>query len=243
MIPQSQPRQRRNSSRTNLLISLVFHSAIVIALTYFAAREGLLGKELRKIAVQMVKEKPPEPQKPKEPEKPKEELPKPEEPTPTPEPAQTPPPATPPPTTTAAPPPANLTAPPSVAPPANAMPAFVFGGGRTVQSSSDPVEVYRGLIEFALRAKWNRPTDLADSLFVAEAEVAVDRTGRVSDPVWKKGSGNERWDASVKQVLATATTLTRPPPTNFPPRVLVRFDVQEVVDADNAEDTDPVRTP
>jgi hypothetical protein len=57
MVPQFQPRKRRNSSRVNLLISLVFHGAIVLALVYFAAREGLLGKQLRKIAVEIVKEK------------------------------------------------------------------------------------------------------------------------------------------------------------------------------------------
>ena len=42
---------------------------LVGALFYFAAREGLLGKKIQKISVDMVKEKPPE--KPKEPEKPK----------------------------------------------------------------------------------------------------------------------------------------------------------------------------
>mgnify|MGYP000992379219 CR=1 FL=1 len=127
-------------------------------------------------------------------------------------------------TTLAAPPPAVL---PSTAPPAAAMPSFVFGGGRAVQSSSDPVEVYRGLLEYALRSRWSRPADVADTLFVAEVEVEVDRSGRVSDPQWKKRSGHERWDASVLEAVAATTALTRPPPTNFPPRVLVRFDVQE----------------
>ncbi len=236
MTPQSQPRRRSNSSRVNLLISLAFHTTIVVALTYFAAREGLLGQELKKIAVQMVKEKPPEPAKPKDPEEPRDEAPKPEktvEPAPPPKPAASPPPAAS--SAATAPPPGAFATPPSVAPPATAMPAFVFGGGRAVQSSTDPVQVYRSLVEFALRSKWDRPTDLADNLFVAEAEVAVDRTGRVSDPVWKKGSGNDRWDAAVKRVLASPTTLTRPPPTNFPPRVLVRFDVQEIVDASSDE--------
>jgi len=64
MTPQSQARERRNSSRVNLLIAFAFHAAIVVALVYFAAREGLLGKQLKKIAVEMVREKPPE--KPKE---------------------------------------------------------------------------------------------------------------------------------------------------------------------------------
>jgi hypothetical protein len=48
----------------------------------------------------------------------------------------------------------------------------------------------------------------------------------VSDAVWKSGSGNQRWDDSVRAVIANTTTLTRPPPKNFPARVLVRFDVQ-----------------
>ena len=58
----------------NLLISFTFHALIVVVVLYFAAREGLLGKQMKKIAVEMVKEKPPE--KPKEPEKPKIEPPK-----------------------------------------------------------------------------------------------------------------------------------------------------------------------
>jgi hypothetical protein len=58
----------------NILISFTFHAAIVLTLGFFAAREGLLGKQLRKITVEMVREKPPE--KPKEPEKPRPEPPK-----------------------------------------------------------------------------------------------------------------------------------------------------------------------
>ena len=74
MLPQSQQRKKRNSSKVNLLISFIFHTLIVLAMFYFAARQGLLGKQMKKIAVEMVKEKPPE--KPKEPEKPKVETPK-----------------------------------------------------------------------------------------------------------------------------------------------------------------------
>ncbi|MFN0067575.1 MAG: hypothetical protein ACKVYV_08055, partial [Limisphaerales bacterium] len=94
MVPQTQPRPPRNSSRVNLLISAVFHGAIVAALAYFAAREGLLGKELKKIAVEMVREKPLE--KPREPEP--EPEPPPEQPAPEPpQVAETPPPTTAPP--------------------------------------------------------------------------------------------------------------------------------------------------
>ena len=71
------------------------------------------------------------------------------------------------------------------------------------------------------------PPDVDDKEFVAEIEVTVDRSGRVSQPEWKRSSGNKRWDDSVRAVLATTTAISRPPPTNFPPRFLVRFDVQE----------------
>src|SRR6516164_9403189 len=74
MLPQTQKRKPRTPSKVNLLISLAFHTMILVALLYFAARQGLLGKAIKKIAVEMVKEKPPE--KPKEPEKPKVEPPK-----------------------------------------------------------------------------------------------------------------------------------------------------------------------
>ena len=74
MQPQTQPRRPRNSSKVNLAISVTFHTVLVLALFYLAARQGFLGKQLQKISVEMVKEKPPE--KPKEPEKPKVETPK-----------------------------------------------------------------------------------------------------------------------------------------------------------------------
>ena len=67
---------------------------------------------------------------------------------------------------------------------------------------------------------------MADDSYAAEVEVAVDRKGRISDPVWRKGSGDSRWDGSVRAAIAAVTNLNRPPPTNFPPRIVIRFDVQ-----------------
>ena len=58
-------------------------------------------------------------------------------------------------------------------------------------------------------------------------EVAIDSKGDISDPVWKKSSGNQRWDDSVRQALAATKSVDRPPPKSFPPRVVVRFDVVE----------------
>ena len=223
MIPQTTPRKPRNSSKVNLLISFVVHSALIGVLVYFAAREGFLGKQLKKIAVELVKEPPPE--KPKETEKPKEEPPPPPKIEP-PKVVEAPKTEAPKPAAGSTPPPAVI-APPAVAPPAADVPSFAFDGGKSVQSTSDPVQLYRGFVEYTLRSKWNRPTDMADDHFVAEVEVSVDRDGQISNPQWKKGSGDSRWDASVREALATTKRLDRPPPKNFPPHVLVRFDVQE----------------
>jgi len=215
MLPQSQQRKKRNSSRVNLMISFAFHALIVVVALYFAARQGLLGKQLKKISIEMVKEKPPE--KPKEPEKPKTEPPKLE--TPKPEPPKVVEEAK------AAPPP--VAAPPTVAPPAAELPSFEFEGGKTVETSSDPVHLYKGYLEYALRSKWQRPENIADDSYVAEVKVTVDRTGRISDPKLEKGSGDTKWDESVEEVFQVVKNMDRPPPTNFPSRVTVRFDVQE----------------
>ncbi len=167
MLPHTQARKKRNSSKVNLLISFTFHAALVLTLLYFAARQGLLGKQLKKISIEMVKEKPPE--KPKEPESQKSSrrrlwkrpsrLKRPNR------------------LKTAKAPP--TVAPPTVAPPAAELPSFEFEGGKAVISSSDPVEIYKNALEYAFRSKWNRPENMADDNYVAEVEVSVDHaTGR-----------------------------------------------------------------
>ena len=215
MLPQTQARKKRNSSKVNFFISFTFHTLLAVMVLYFAARQGWLGQPLKKLSVDLVKEKKPE--KPKEPEKPKAEPPKVVE---APKLVEAPKPVE----TAKAPP---SVAPPSVAPPAVELPSFVFEGGKAVISSSDPVEIYKSALEYAFRSKWNRPENMADDNYAAEVEVSVARDGQISDPVWQKGSGNSRWDDSVRAAIAAVTSLDRPPPTNFPPRVIIRFDVQE----------------
>jgi hypothetical protein len=221
MQPQTQPRKPRNSSKVNLAISATVHTVLVLALFYLAAREGFLGKQLQKISVEMVKEKTPE--KPKEPEKPKAETPKVETPK-----IETPK------LVEAAPPPASVavTAPPAIAPPVADLPTLEFEGGKAVETSSDAVQVYKGFLEYAFRSKWNRPDDRPDDNYVAEVDIAVSRAGDISDPIWRKNSGDLKWDESVKKALAAVSRLDHAPPTNFPPRVTIRFDVQG--------DTEPV---
>ena len=214
MLPQTQARQKRNSSKVNLLISFTFHALIVVVGLYFAARGGLLGKQIQKISVEMIKEKPPE--KPKVAEKPKVEPPK-EAPKLAAAPKVEPPKEAPP----------SATAPPTVAPPAAELPSFEFEGGKTVESSSDPVQLYKGLLEYAFRSKWDRPENLHDDTYVAEVGVSVDREGEITGVEWLKGSGNPVWDNSVHRAIAAMTKMDSAPPTNFPPNVVIRFDVQQ----------------
>ena len=211
MLPQSQPKKPKNSSKANLVISAVFHALLLGVMLYFAAREGLLGHKVKTIMTEMVKEKKPEPPKPK-PEPPKVEPPK-ETPKELPKMVE-------------APKAAPTVAPPVVAPPANDIPSFEFEGGKTVVSESDPVQLYKGYIEYVLRSKWNRPDNLADDNYVAEVTVNVDRQGKLSQSQWLKGSGDAKWDQAVKDVFKAVTAIDRRPPTNFPPNVIIRFDVQ-----------------
>ena len=218
MIPQTKPREVRNSSKVNLLISFTFHAILVIVLFYFAAREGLLGKKLEKISVQIIKEKPPEKPKPPEPkmEPPKVEPPKVDVPKITEAPKVSAPP------TAAA---------PVVAPANNEVPAFDFDGGKAVETSSDPVQLYKSRMEYQFYSKWDRPEDMADDNYVAEVNVTVDHDGTLANVQWLKGSGNAKWDQTVKDALAAVTKIDRVPPTNFPPRVIIRFDVAQTTDA------------
>lgn len=221
MLPQTHQHKKKNSSKVNLTISFIFHAVLVGALLYFAAREGLLGKKIQKISVTMVKEKPPE--KPKEPPKPKVEPPKVETPKVEQPKVEEAKPAAPP-----------VVAPPVVAPPATEIPAFDFEGGKTVNSESDPVQLYKGYLEYVLRSKWSKPDNMQDDNYVAEVQVSVDKAGNLSNVRWEKGSGNNKWDQSVKDVFKEVQSIDRRPPTNFPPQVTVRFDVEQ--------ETEPVMT-
>jgi periplasmic protein TonB len=215
-----QQRKKRNSSRVNLTISFIFHGLLILVVFFFAAREGLVGKKLKQLAVTMVpKEKKPEPPKEK-PVEPKPEIAKTE---PAPKIAIPQPKAV----TAAAPPPSAVNAPPAVAPHEASLPSFVFNdGAKPVETISDPNGVYKALIEHTLRSRWDRPEDIDDSTYVAEVELTVDAKGRVTDSRWLQGSGNKRWDDSVKAVVAETKTISRPPPKGFPAQFPVRFDVE-----------------
>jgi TonB family protein len=211
-----QQRKKRNSSKVNLIISFVFHSALVLAVFYFAAREGMLGKKLKQLAVTMVKEKRPEPPKPKE-EEPKPETPKPD---------QAPKPDAPAPVQTVTAPPRVDTA-PAVAPAAATLPSFEFNdGAKEVTSINDPIAIYKALVEHTVRSQWNRPEDMTDDNFAAEVEFTIDTKGRITDSRWMSGSGDARWDNSVRTAVAKLDSIGKAPPKSFPSKFVVRFDVE-----------------
>jgi TonB family protein len=211
-------RRKKNSSRVNLTISFIFHGILIGAVFYFAAREGMLGKKMKTIVAEMVREKKPEPPKPKEEPKVAQQQPKTEAPKSV---AAMPPPQA----QVAAPPPTE--APPAAAPPAVDVPTLDFqDGAKEVVTISDPKLLYKGLVELALRSRWNRPEDIADDTYVAEVELNVDPKGNVIGSKWIRGSGDARWDKSVKEAVAATKVINRPPPKGFPGTFTARFDVE-----------------
>ena len=98
---------------------------------------------------------------------------------------------------------------------------------RRWNTSSDPVQLYKSSVEYALRSKWDRPDNVDDDKLRCRGGNRGGPQGRIGNPVWEKSSGNDVWDDSVRRALAAVTHMDRPPPTNFPSHVVVRFDVQE----------------
>lgn len=220
-------RKLKKASRISFFVSLVLHIVMGLTLFFVAARQGILGKKMKEITAVIVpkEEKKPEPEKPKE--EPKIEQPKPVET------AKTEPPKTAvatPPVTSAVPPPAVSAA----APPPTVGADFDFNdGAKAVQTTSNPVELYKQAVEYAFRSRWIKPDNTDDTGYVVEVDVAVAPDGRVTGTDWKRGSGDNRWDASVREVLKQIASIGRKPPKEFPGRFLVRFDA--------VPDTEPVQ--
>jgi TonB family protein len=210
-------RRKKNSSKVNLTISFIFHSVLIAAIFYFAAREGMLGKKMKTIVAEMVKEKKPA-EPPKQREEPKvqqaKQVEQPKTMAAAPQPQ----------VQSAAPPPATE-APPVAAPPSVDVGFFSDGAKETVDVT-DPKLLYKGLVELALRSRWNRPEDVADDTYVAEVELNIDPDGKVTGSKWLKGSGDARWDKSVKDAVAATKTISRSPPKGFPGKFVAKFDVE-----------------
>lgn len=226
MVPLQPRRRKKSSAKVNLILSVGLHALALGLGAYWAAHEGMLGHRLRELSVLLV----PKENKPPPPKKVEPKL----------EPKATPPkPATPPPVEQArvpvapspvAPPPVAASAPPPVAPapdapPPDTLPAFSFDAGPPTPETNAVVAYYKSQIEAAFRSNWDRPEDLDDQRFVAEAEISLDAAGKVLKAEWRSGSGNARWDDSVRKALAATKRVESVPPKGFPPKFVIRFDV------------------
>ena len=69
-----------------------------------------------------------------------------------------------------------------------------------------------------------------DDKYVDEIRVSVSPDGQIRNPQWEKSSGNAVWDDSVRKAIEAVTSMDRPPPTNFPSSVVIKFDVAEESD-------------
>lgn len=203
------------TARTSMMIAVVMHAIAFLVFFVWAAQTGKLDPLLKIMnVVPVAKEKQAPKPKPEEIVKPS-ELPKinsttPEPSAPAPAASQT----------------ANV-APPPAAPPPAAAADFVFSdGAKEVQTSTNaPIDYYKNVIEYTIRANWQRPEGMADEQFVAEVELQLDPTGKITHYQLTKGSGDKAWDKTVVQALAATKSINRPPPKGFPDKFVVRFDV------------------
>lgn len=209
-------RHKHRQSRTSIVVSVLFHIALVGVVGWLAARKGMLGKVAQDMVAVQVEDKKPEPEKPKE--QPKPEVAKVEDPKPTVTPTATPAPVNDP-----TPSPANV--PPAVdAPAAVDAPEMFIQAAPTGPVITDKIERYRAVIQGAYLAVWDKPPGPDDANYAADVEVTVDSRGRILDPKFVKGSGDSKWDATVKEALAKVKEVGEAPPDKFPQRFTVRFD-------------------
>ena len=57
-------KQKKPSSKANLILSFIFHSLLVLAVFYFAARQGVMGDKMKSLVATLEQQKPKEPPKP-----------------------------------------------------------------------------------------------------------------------------------------------------------------------------------
>ena len=217
----SNPRSssKKRTDLINIILATLFHVVVIGVITVFAAREGMLGKKFKQIAVTIVpKQKVEQPKKPEAPkQKPPDETPPPKQPQENAQPRQAP---------SVTPPPVSPILVASAPPPPSIPASFDFtDGARPVQVSSDPMAIYKSLLEYTLHSSWSYPKDNKDHSIFCEVEVGVDPNGVLTVQTWKRPSGIEEWDSSVRKVFQDVHAVRRPPPPGFPKSVVVRFDL------------------
>jgi hypothetical protein len=106
------------------------------------------------------------------------------------------------------------------------LPDFYIPGGKELNAGS-PIDVFKDTLEKIIKEKWNKPENLEDDKFVALVDITVGRDGTLSNPQYRTVSGNTAWDNTVRAAIAAVPRVTEKVPTNFPPRVTIKFDVAE----------------
>ena len=205
--------RKKTTAKSSVTVSVIIHALIFLAGAYWAAHEGMRGQKMKDLSATIMDKEKKEVKK----DEPKAE----ERKAAVAEEVKS--------IKAAAASTEKFVPPAAVADVAAAVPPPVIDGSFIINQAviEDPVVSYKEQIETALRSKWQRPADVLDFGYFAEVEVSVDATGHLANTFWKKGSGDAKWDDSVKQALEKSKTFRRPPPKGFPERVLVRFDVQQ----------------
>ena len=72
-----------------------------------------------------------------------------------------------------------------------------------------------------------------DGQYAAVVQLTIDAQGNIVGSSWMKGSGNSRWDDSVKEALGQIKSVSHAPPKGFPSTFEVRFDVESAEADDN----------
>lgn len=211
-------RHKHKKSKTSLVISIVVHVAVVGLVTWVAARQGILGKQIKEMVAVPVEE----PKKPEETEKPKEtknEPPKQEDPRPQEVQHQAPVVA---PVVDATPPPADV--PPPDAPAINGEAEIVIEAPNAGATVTDPIKAYQSLVQSVYLRVWDKPDGMDDSSLSVDADVRLSPGGEVISSKLSRGSGDSKWDKSVAKALERVKEVGRALPPNFPNAFTVRFD-------------------
>jgi len=84
---------------------------------------------------------------------------------------------------------------------------------------SDPKSLYKALVEHTLRSAGTSLTILRTTASWPRWSWRWIRSGNIADTRWLRGSGDARWDNSVKAVLAETKTVGKSAAERFPGEV------------------------
>ena len=191
--------------KSNLIIAVIFHLIILFIIIFFAAKEGKLGQTFKSLTVvlspkQKIEEVKPKTVEPKLPDVPKVNVPQIQEEKQVVK---------------------SKSSEPTVAPNVVQLPSFdFFDGAKKINSTNDPIELYRLYLESNIKSAWQVP----DNDGVVNAEITIDSKGKITSTKILNFT-DLIWEMSVSQALSKIEKFSKEPPTNFPKRFTIRFDI------------------